>query len=582
MLDSKVDETTDAKKSGSDGARDWTTLEKFAQKASDDDLKKLTSTLSSDWFSIADLSKALSVPVTTTKTAVEKLAPATETVLPSAIVKGTEIVFNAIEKSNTPNNAPNTTPVESVKIDTISDGKRIATIGDKPGEPTAQVIANPDGSRDYIKDGKSMYRLHGANGGFTAGEFSSDGKRITQTRDGETLFTSDRNTTAQFFKSMNLITDATAQTVEEALENLKKGGTQLPKDKLSFIRLKTGVAVVHPDLDRDVEFKYSPDGIELHMDLGNGQSLLRSPKGKLYVVSADSSVKELTPTQKLELIRAMGPQAKLVRHILHSMESGEPIEFQDGQKISIKDGANELTAIAPNKPNESGEPQSNTVAVLSENGYTVDDPTRKVSFDDKTGELIVDTDGKKTTIDLDSPKFDMVTDDFVRKDGLVTFDDKTKIADDGNVELPDGTKINARNDIFFTDGSVLYRDGTLVSKDGTIVSTGMNLPQKTNLDSFVSQAISMATAAAGRVASGSFNPADLAVIEANMSVVQNFINLFSVAGNMQMANSLYRSWTILKASHERAQHEASSKNRDHAEMERDVREFLIKLKRSAA
>ena len=471
-------------------------------------------------------------------------------------------------------------PLKAVRIEGTGDRRLTAIIGDSNKGDQTQLFANPDGSRTMMKDGQAIYRLNGAGLGFQAGEFSSDGRTLIQKRGEQTLLIAGKTDSVQYYETMTLLHETTTDTVADALAKLKARGIELPEDKPAFIALKNGAALVHPDLNKIIEFKYSKDGVEVHMDLGNGQELLRSPQGKMYILdSKDNSVKELSDEQKLRLMKTLGPKAQIVKHLLQALENGETLKFSDGQEVRIVDGTNKVIATAPNKPNENGEPQTNTVAILTDKGYTVDDPSRKVSFDQKTGELVTETDGKKTSIDLDSANFDMKTDDFVRKDGVVTFDNGAKIADSGNVELPDGTKINAKNDVYFADGSVLYRDGTFVSKDGSITQTIANVPQKANLDSIVSQALSMATAIAGRVHSGSFNPADLALIEANMSVIQNFINLFSLVGNLPMANSLQRSWSILKASHSDAQHESDSQQAAHDRREQEVRAFLNNLEK---
>ena len=591
VLDSTVDSKSDAKKSGSQSANlisDWSELEKKATKASDSDITSITKI--------------------------------TEYV-PKAIISATEILFGANSESKAPhatplNIIPETQetkripmaadpflkmipketqaqlkiengklvyidPLKAVRVEGTGDKRLTAIIGDATTCGATKLFANPDGSRTYTKDGHTLYHLNGDNTGFQAGEFSSDGRTLTQRRDGQTLLIAGKTDSVQYYETMTLYHEMTANTVAEALTKLKERGIDLPKDKSALVYLKNGAALIHPQLDKVLEFRYSKDGVEIHMDLGEGQELLRSPKGKMYILnSKDNSVKEISDEQKERLVTKLGPKAQVVRHLLQALENGETIKFDDGHEVSIRDGANEVIATAPNKPDENGNPQSNTVAILTDKGYSVNDPSRKVSFDQKTGELVTESDGKKTTVDLDSEHFDMKTDDFVRKDGVVTFNNGTKIADSGNVELPDGTKLNANNDVFFADGSVLYRDGTLVSKDGTVTQTALGVPQKQNLDSLVSQAVSMATAIAGRVHSGSFNPSDLALIEANMSVIQNFINLFSLMGNLPMANSLQRSWSILKASHNDAQHEASLQDSDKCRQEQEVRAFLTSLEKS--
>jgi hypothetical protein len=473
-------------------------------------------------------------------------------------------------------------PLRSVRLEGTGDNKLTAIIGDaKNGLAPATLIANPDGTREYTVGGMSIYKLLTTKGAFQTGEFSSDGTTLTQKRDGETLLIAGQTDSVQYYETMTLYHETSADNVQEALAKLKVRGIELPKGKTSLIYLKNGAALIHPELDRILEFRYGKDGVEVHMDLGDGLELLRSPKGKLFIIKPGEPVKELSDEQKEVLVKKLGPKAQVIKHLLEAMESGETIEFENGHKVSIKDGSNTVVTTAPNKPSDSGEPQSNTVAIMTAEGYTVEDPSRTVSFDQKTGKLVTETAGKKTTIDLKSAQFDMVTDDFVRKDGVVTFNSGAKIADTGDVELPDGTKINARNDVYFANGSVLYRDGTLVSKDGTVMTNCLNVPKKESLDSFVSQALCMASSIAGRVQSGSFNPADIALIEANMSIVQNFINLFSILGNLPMANSLYRSWSMLKETHGKAQCESSRQETDEKALEQQVRTFLNNLEKSS-
>lgn len=597
VLDSLVDPKSDAKKSGSQSANllaNWSELEKKATKASDSDLTKITAEIKNNPSKSADIEHVPNAVINSNEIIFGPKAPhatPTESKTFGGEARLLKLTPDPFLKKIPPEFQPQlktengklvyTDPLKAVRIEGEGDKRLTAIIGDSTNGGATQLFANPDGSRTVLKDGLALYHLNGSNTGFQAGEFSSDGRTLTQKRDGQTLLIAGKTDAIQYYETMTLYHEMTADSVADAVAKLKERGINLPKDKAALIYLKNGAALVHPELDKVLEFRYSKDGVEVHMDLGEGQELLRSPKGKMYIVNSnDNSVKEISEEQKADLVKRLGPKAQVFRHLLQALENGDTMKFDDGHEVRIKDGANEVIATAPNKPDADGKPQTDTVAVLTDKGYTVDDPSRKVSFDQNTGELVTETDGKKTTVDLDSEHFDMQTDDFVRKDGVVTFDNGTRIADSGDVELPDGTKINAKNDVYFADGSVLYRDGTLVSKDGTVTRTSLNVPQKQNLDAIVSQALSMATAIAGRVHSGSFNPADLALIEANMSVIQNFINLFSLMGNLPVANSLQRSWSILKASHNDAQHESDAQESDKLRRQQEVRAFLSNLEKS--
>jgi len=468
-------------------------------------------------------------------------------------------------------------PLSNIKLE--ADKGTIRTLlGERALGTQAELFAAPDGSRVYQKGDRQVYKFINLRQ-FQAGEFDFNGEVLKQARQGQTLMIAGRNGSAHYMQSLTLFRAPEANTVEEALAKLKEQNLEPPKNKTSLIYLKGGAALIHPDLNSVLEFKRTADGVEIHFELGDGTELLRSPKGKVYLVDKDKQIKELSEEQKLALIAKLGPRADVVKHLLQSMESGAPIVLPDGQKVEVQDETKSIIHSAANPDSASGESQPPTVTVFDgSGGVKVTDPVNSFSFDASGTLTTTDAQGKVVEVELDSPKFDMKTDEFVRKDGAVTFTEtNTKLEEDGKVVLSNGTIIGAKNDVFFADGSVLYRDGTLISKDGQIISTAMNVPQKANLDGFVSQAISMASSIASRVQSGACSLSDIALIEANMSVVMNFINLFSILGNMPMANSLYRSWAILKDSHGRAQNETVQQGNEEKMLEEQVRSFFKNL-----
>ncbi|MDZ4834981.1 MAG: hypothetical protein SGJ27_14485 [Candidatus Melainabacteria bacterium] len=468
-------------------------------------------------------------------------------------------------------------PDKSIHLQRNPDGSILTSVENKLTGVVGELFADIKGSRVYKEGEREIYKFLGGNR-FTAGEFISDGLSISQVRDGKKIMVASKDLVTEHSENMIFVSDSSAKTLQEALANYKKAHpAEKPSNDTMMLWFQNGGALIHPSLERVLEFKRTNDGMELNYDLGNGMMMRRSPKGKIYIIDADQSVKELSDEQKKQLIAGLGAKAEVVRKLIASMETGMPIVLPDGQKISLEDNQTTIKSVTPNSPTTDGTPRKPTEVLMKADGWKMTSPELTSSFVAKTGQLTTESEGKPVTINVKSEQLDMVTEDFVRKDGDVTFvGTNVKIAADGAVDLPDGTKINAGNDVRFADGSTLYRDGTLVSKDGVAV-TLPSLPHKPNLDAFVSQAIAMATAAAARVQSGSCSPSDFALIEANMSVVQNFINMFSIAGNLSMANGLYRSWSILKETYGKAQSETSQQDAAEKTREEEIRSFLKKL-----
>lgn len=471
-------------------------------------------------------------------------------------------------------------PEKKVRINSKGDGNLAASISEGLADRAAEIFLGADGSRSVEREGRAVYRFVDIKS-FLAGNYSSDDlKTLTQKKDGQTLLIASKEEVAEYFENMFFYADREAKNLAEAMENLRKRrpADAAKPDQTILIWYKNGAGLIHPSLQRVLDFRRTPEGIELHYDLGNGQQLRRSPKGKVYLITENQEVRELSDEQKRQVVDGLGTKAEVIRHLLESMESGKPIDLAGGHQITI-DAENQT--IKHNVPREAGAPGENkkpTEVRMFVDGWAIDDPSRKVEFDNLTGRLDRESDNKPVSIDLNSDKLDMETPDFIRKDGVVTFKhSQIRIDENGAVALPDGTRVTPGNDVHFANGSILYRDGTLVSKDGTIISTALNIPNKANLDAFVWHAISMASSIAGRVQSGSFSPSDIALIEANMSVVQNFINLFSILGNLPTANSLYRSWAILKDSHGKANHESDQERAAENTREREVRSFLKNL-----
>jgi hypothetical protein len=473
---------------------------------------------------------------------------------------------------------------KGVQVTRAEDGTINAKVENKESGTIGEVISAVTGSRIYKEGERQIYKFIDSTH-FEAANFRGEGKKITQTHDGKPVAIITPELVTEVSDNSVFFADNVANTLQEALDNIKKSHPeQFKKENSMTIWYKNGGALIHPSLDRMIEFKRTPEGVELHYALSDGSHLRYSPQGKLYIVGKDQTVKELSSEQTKKVLEGLGDKAEIVRTMLANLKAHKPIQLPDGQTISLEDNNQTIKSVTPGKTSTDGTVEKPTEVVMNTDGWKFSTQTHSASFVEKTGKLVTaDEEGKPVSIDLKSDKLDMVTEDFVRKDGEVTFvKTNVKIKENGAVDLPDKTQISAHNDVRFSDGSTLSRDGTLVSADGKVIYASSNLPQKSNLDAFISQALSMANSVASRVQSGSCSPSEIALIEANMSIVQNFINMFSIAGNLPMANSLIRSWAILKESHNRATSETDLKSTADKTREDEIRAFLDKLARESS
>ncbi len=468
---------------------------------------------------------------------------------------------------------------KGVRVTRAEDGTIDAKVENKENGTIGEVIATITGSRIYKEGERQIYKFIDSTH-FEAGNFRGEGNKITQTHDGKPVAIITQELVTEVSDNSVFFADNVANTLQEALENIKKSHPeQFKKENSMTIWYKNGGALIHPSLARMIEFKRTPEGVELHYALSDGSHLRYSPQGKLYIVGKDQTVKELSSEQTKKVLEGLGEKAEIVRTMLANLKAHKPIQLPDGQTISIEDNNQTIRSVTPGKTSTDGTVEQPTEVVMNTDGWKFSTQTHSASFVEKTGKLVTDDEeGKPVSIDLKSEKLDMVTEDFIRKNGEVTFvKTNVKIKENGAVDLPDKTQISADNEVRFSDGSTLSRDGTLISADGKVIYSASNLPQKSNLDAFLSQALSMANSVASRVQSGTCSPSDIALIEANMSIVQNFINMFSIAGNLPMANSLIRSWAVLKESHNRATSETDLKSTADKIREDEIRAFLAKL-----
>ncbi len=457
---------------------------------------------------------------------------------------------------------------KKVKVTTDGGGQVKAEVKNDNGQ-TCNIIGNTDGGRAVEIDGKKILSV-GRDGAFKAGDLVSDGKQLRKIKDGLVLMQCSGDAISEFFKNLTVRADLGSSSPEQALARLRAEQPDFKPDNAYLIQYLGGYALFHPSLGSFINFHKNEAGeLELKYELGDGKHLLRSPSGDLYIVDEkDNSTKKLTAEQKKELMESLGVKAEIIKKLIEAIGTGAPVTLPDGRQILV-DGCS-CQLVEPLKPGE--EPLK---VKITEDGYEIIQGDRRIKFDKNAKLRTESTPEGDTTLKV-APGFDMQTKDFVRKNGTFVLNDfpNTSISDNGEVKLPDGSTIAPNNDVFLANGASI-RGGQLFDANGNRIDSATPAPQKVTLDSMVSQFIGLVASLAARGSAAS--PSDIALLEASMSVVQNFVTFFNATGNSQVANSLQGSMAILKASHGKAQHDLRQTEEDDAQLEQSVRVFLANL-----
>lgn len=156
---------------------------------------------------------------------------------------------------------------------------------------------------------------------------------------------------------------------------------------------------------------------------------------------------------------------------------------------------------------------------------------------DKPKPIVVIDDKSLTTDDVITTKqgtTDRVTHDFIGKDG--------------SIATSNGIKVSADNDIQFADGTKFGHDGTVTLADGTIARAGSDHDSVTQqAASALASALSIASAVAGKAASGTITFGDIALLQSSICDVQALIGTCMDSGNLEVAQSLMKTGASLQA-----------------------------------
>ncbi len=163
-----------------------------------------------------------------------------------------------------------------------------------------------------------------------------------------------------------------------------------------------------------------------------------------------------------------------------------------------------------------------------------------------------ETDGKpgakpKPIVVIDDKS--LTTDDVITtKQGTTDRVTHDLIGHDGSISTSNGIKVSADNDIQFADGTKFAHDGTVTLADGSIARAGSDHDSVTQqAASALASAMSIASAVAGKAASGTITFSDIALLQASICDLQGLIGTCMNSGNLEVAQSLMKTGGSLQA-----------------------------------
>jgi hypothetical protein len=127
------------------------------------------------------------------------------------------------------------------------------------------------------------------------------------------------------------------------------------------------------------------------------------------------------------------------------------------------------------------------------------------------------------------------------------------IGKDGSIATSNGIKVSAKNDIQFADGTSFSHDGKVTLADGTVARTASNQESiEQQASSALASALSVASAVAGKAASGTITFDDIALLQSSICDVQSLVGNCMASGNLEVAQSLMKTGSSLEAALESA------------------------------
>lgn len=341
---------------------------------------------------------------------------------------------------------------------------------------------------------------------------------------------------------------------KNAMERWRRDGNKLEPGKTSLLmHFKSGFAIVEPGNNQYTVVLFKEDKkFEIHQKLADDVTVVKDADNRFFLTTKRNRL-ELSREQVDVVLKDLPEgQSKNLLKIMSNLEKGV-LDVPDGKLVLKNDGEAELTqAIAG-------------VAGLAA-------PLVKVTINASANQLVENrADGTQTTTQFDrisntyshketSAKGEVTETKFELKhgpqadglkvtgrswfldNGLFTNSDGFKIDEYGTVRTPGGSVVQVNGDIRYSNGMIL-EGGVL--KERSKPESLQTAPTEKHIEALIRTGLSLAKSLAS---GGPATFAQIALLQANLSIVSNLVGLFSDMGQLQEATKLFRVWGTMNES----------------------------------
>ncbi len=283
--------------------------------------------------------------------------------------------------------------------------------------------------------------------------------------------------------------------------------------------------------DNDGTVVFLKNNGEVMMDLPIGCTLIRSALGKYYVIEkGQKGLKEVTKEEISQVDGEAKEQLQKALSMLEGLgEGARVLSLNNGAELSFVHGM--VQALLPT---DSGE----KAKVTTGSQETHEPPKPKIESQGTTQTF----DTAKRTTTIEGPKGTQ-TIDF--KTGTV-WNDKVEVTPDnrivnhltgdvieanGEVKLADGTHLDNKGDVHFTDGTVFHKDGTVTQNGKLLTSDGAKEFAEKQAQTVISSAEAISAAVVRKCQGNNISLGDIAMIEAGLGQVSSLLNLLMAIGD---------------------------------------------------
>lgn len=435
-------------------------------------------------------------------------------------------------------------------VTTLGNGGEIKTDGQTTTYDT------PDGVRQVTidKDGPDTYRL-------TENRFARKVGDVVEIYDasGERIGRVTRREYYRRERDYDIFMLRDARSAEDALEAWRRNKGLLQDGATSILFRDNGASIVDND-KTTINFDVTDKGVRYAMRIDDKRQLVQDEQGKHFIKEDGKPDIELSDEQVDEIFKPLGRKRAFFEQVMEALKCG---------RMTLGHTVVTMNRNGDGASSDSASPESGDLPPVAHTTYEVENTGThdRETFDTGTGTLSL-AHGDETPAVIDPEhSFNITTSAYRVENDQVIIPGQgdgqdVRIEDNGTVHLPNGTTITTAGKISLSDGTTITEAGSIIDNTGRTIhqASGSEAMTRT-MDNYVSFAQSLASSVAARACSGgTVSLSDIAMINANMSILSNFMVFLSSAGDLEAAQSVRNSWGLLKDSLNRAEQNLRDKN----------------------